>query len=255
MNKQHFDQFDLLLNLAASELLAEETEAFLKIEITDPPNPRFVKRLERFVYKQARREKHPKRHKFLKTLAVACLIALGLIFTACVSIPKVRNFIVEAVVEWYDDFVAIQFVPSDITDQPKDPEVTTEEETTQPEPPKPFDPPKTIEQINAPTIVFDGYTVTTYTTSTNLWQEFYDASGNYAFCFSQDPKGTKYGVDNGEMTLISIKINDLDAVLALDDEHTMTLVWEDSYYAYCLHGNFKTQEEAIAIASSVIPLK
>lgn len=57
------------------------------------------------------------------------------------------------------------------------------------------------------------------------------------------------------MTLISIKINGLEAVLALDDEHTMTLVWEDCYYAYFIQGSFQSQDEIIRIASSVIPLK
>ena len=107
-----YNNFELLMYAAAeksSDALAEE---FLNIDdsefaITPSQQKRMNKLAKSYILGRNRKT------TILKILAVACLLSVAVGLTACVSIPRVRNAIKAFFVEWYEDYVAIDFGSKD----------------------------------------------------------------------------------------------------------------------------------------------
>lgn len=246
MSVSSFDQFDALVILSAKSFINLEAENFLQIEITNSPSPEFSKKIEHLIHRSIKKKRNHPLYKTIKVVAIACLIALSILFTACVSISDIREAMWKYVMEWYDDHIAVRFLPVEDPIE-KETEVPTTETFTES--------PKKIETINTPTKIPYGYMIMSYTASINFYQEYYDENSEFVFSFSQDLKGIKRKVDNLETTVLQIEINGHEALLIIGKENIMSLLWEDEYYSYAINGLFSTQEEIINIAKSVKKIK
>lgn len=103
MNECSFDRLDALIALSSRSLIDDEAEKFLELEPYQDISEKARRKAMHIIKRTERREcSHPAFHT-LKIVAIACLICISLVFTACVSIPEVREAMWEAVVEWYDN--------------------------------------------------------------------------------------------------------------------------------------------------------
>ncbi len=263
MNASNFDKLDALIMLASKSVIDREAEAFLQTEITVSPSPEFEKKIKRMIQKDKCKKHYAPFRKGLKVLAIACLIALSLLFTACMSISMIRDAIFNAVSEWYDDFVLIYFKPSEQTQQPTtepEPAPSQPEETIPPPPTETTPPPqtvtqptphKTIEYVNAPTKIPHGYTVMSYVEKRSHYQEYYTENGDFAFFFNQNPRKDQLKVDTPDAEIIPLKIGEFDALLVIGMQGDLSVVWSDEYYSYMINEFYGTQEELLEIANSV----
>lgn len=257
------DKLDQVLALYAEQYVKEEAAYFLSLDISGIEyNEEIKRRMLRYAFKRSRYER--KRYA-VKVILVACLVAMSVAFTACVSIPKIREAIWGAVIEWYDDYISVKFKEiteqtvetTKLTETSEDPSsaeisdgtetsATTEVAVT---------PPKTIEQKAYIANLPEGYYTEEATmTSKYCTTNFYDSDHTLCFYLAQsilDFTHNRYDVEDGKV--VELEINNHSAILLEDSEEigTYTLLWTDGKYGYTLYGNFKSLHDLLQIASLV----
>lgn len=233
MNECSFDRLDALIALSSRSLIDDEAEKFLELEPYQDISEK-ARRKAMHIIKRAERKKrsHPALHA-LKIAAIACLICISLVFTACVSIPEVREAMWEAVVEWYDEYIAVKFRGND------------SQSVTSPHAPA------LIEEVNLPKYMPDGYTTTAFRSKTLFSAEYYDSDGNYAFTYIQGTQEREIlQIDTPKEPPKNVDINGNEGILVIEDG-IMAVVWQDSRYMYVIHGVFETQEDILKVCRSV----
>jgi cytoskeletal protein RodZ len=223
-------------------------------------------RILRMIRKDHHRQKRRQAWKIVRVALVACLILATLALAACVAIPTIREAIWKVVLEWGDESVKINFVPSDdpdytnpsvtTTDQPSDgptTTTTTTKPTDEPEPPV-VEAPTSIKEVNIPSYVPSGYTVQSSASRKVYMVTYYDSEGNVAATFQQMTISSGSEGDSQEGVSTDIIINGLNAVLITYEDHPdlYVLYWQDSQYRYNISGTFESQDEVLRIANSVV---
>ena len=261
MKNQKYNNFELLLS-AASELSIEaEIDAFLAIDSSDiEVDERKMRKVQRFI-----RGKHTSRWHAVKIALVACLIIMSLAFTACMSIPELREAIYNVIVEWREGHVGISF------EDPKNPtsptatedsvattststEATTVEVTA---PLVPVTPPSTIESKAQFTYLPEEcYTVVDYDGNGSYIISVYKSNdGSWVFSLSQTViNGELHLSDSDTQVMDDIQINGCNAVMLEDTENigVYGVVWRDGYYDYHIYGYFGSKDIAMQVASGVV---
>ena len=257
------DKLDRALALYAEQYVKEEAAYFLGLDVSGIEfNEQIKKRMLRYAFKRSRYEY--KRYT-VKVILVACLVAMSVAFTACVSIPKIREVIWNTVIEWYDDHISVKFeeIIGQTVDTTKSPETSedpssagisdgTETSTTTE---VAVTPPKTIEQKAYIANLPEGYYAENGQESTiDCETNFYNLDGGWIFWLYQrvlnnDP----IFLDSENQDIIETKINDNTAFLLrdMDSENVYTLIWTDGAYEYTLYGIFNSAEELINLAKCV----
>ena len=233
MNECSFDRLDALIALSSRSLIDDEAEKFIELEPYQDISEK-ARRKAMHIIKRAERKKcsHPAFHA-LKIAAIACLICISLVFTACVSIPEVREAMWEAVVEWYDEYIAVRFRGND------------SQSGTSPHAPA------LIEEVNLPEYMPDGYTTTAFRSKTLFSAEYYDSDGNYAFTYIQGTQEREIlQIDTPKAPPKNVDINGNEGILVIEDG-IMAVVWQDSRYMYVIQGVFETQEDILKVCRSV----
>ena len=262
MNTYPYDRLDAILALASVEYMKDAKKEFLTTTMNVQASPE----VRRKVMRKIRTEEHqPIRQKFFRGIRialVACLILASLALAACMAIPTIREAIWRVVLEWNDDYVAIQFVPSDdpkytnhtnaLHTTTKAPETTTPEPDNEPDKPI-VTPPTSIEKVNVPSYMPAGYTTKSSLESSTYRLSYYNESGVMEVIYRQAVIGmlSLGDAENGVATEISI--NGLNAILVTysDDENVYNLYWQDNYYCYNIYGYFDTYDQLIRMATSV----
>ena len=260
MKNQKYNNFELLLS-AASELSMEaEIDAFLAIDTSDiEVDEHKMKRVQRLI-----RGKHTSRWHAVKIALVACLIIMSLAFTACMSIPELREAIYNVILEWREGHVGISFEdPSSPTSPPAtnasvattaSPDESTTAAVTAPL--VPVTPPSTIESKAQFTYLPEEcYTVVEFNTEVTYMISIYTSYDNvWMFSLTQTIiNGEALWSDNDYFIAHEIKINGCTAILLEDVENPSmyTLVWRDGFYDYHLYGCFDSRENIIRVAEGV----
>ena len=257
------DKLDQLLALYTGRCVDDEAEYFLSVDVSGIEyNEEIKKRMLRYAFKRSRYER--KRYA-VKMILVACLVAMSVVFTACVSIPKIREAIWGAVIEWYDDHISVKF--EEITEQPietsepiktdtgKTSAVVTDEVATSVQIEAIVIPPKTIEHRAYVASLPEGYYAEEGVESTiDRDVNFYDANGVWVFWLYQKViTGDPTFLDSENQNIIEIKINNNIAFLLKDtsSENFYTVIWTDGLYEYTIYGIFNSVDELIDIAECV----
>jgi len=238
------DKLDHLLTLYTGRCVEDEAKYFLSLDVTGIEyNEKIKKRMLRYAFKRSRYEQ--KRY-VAKLILAACLIAMSVVFTACMSISEIRDAIWKAVVGWYDDYISVSFEDAPKTTTNND--IVTDENATKA--------PDMIEQKAYATYLPEGYyAVEELVTSKCLMIDYYDDSDNWKLGLSQTiHKNSNWRVDNKEIDLIKIDLGNCEAILTeyREKENYYTLSWKDEFYVYNLFGYFSSLSEAVQIANGIV---
>ena len=256
MNNCNYDKLDAIMSLATAEYVKELNEEFLNAECAFEVSYTTKQRILRMIRKDKFRTNHRKTRTVFKYIMVAALIAATVAFTACMALPRIREAIWKAVLDWHDEYVSIQFVPATTEDpnasanKPSDPNSTDTNE-------KPNDPiivpPTSIEEVNVPSYMPMGYRSESTLMERTYTANYFDKNNAFMFCYTQmiidsDSKG-----DGEEGTATEITINGLSAIVLTysDEPNVYTLYWQDQQYRYRIYGYFEDYNELIRIATSV----
>lgn len=243
MRTSEFNNFEFLLMSASEEVANDSAEEFMAVDTTDiEMTPKTDIRIRRYIRKNS---KHRVNYKPIKVILVACLIALLVAFTACMTIPQIREAIKSVVVQWYDDYFAITF--SD------DPNAVT---TTSPEPEEviPETPPTTIEKKAYATQLPDTYVGEVVVDTEAFCQTNYFDNDNLMIMMKQSVINSEMTWNDDEKILPrEVTVNGHKAYLITyqDEPNIYTLIWQDYYYQYNVYGMFASEAEVIAFAEGI----
>ena len=249
MNELHAKKFDDILSASLFQNVSREAQAFLDMDVSDvKDNPKFKNRILKIV--QGKRVKSTRTPSW-RIVLVAALLAISLIFTACMCIPKVREAIWNIIVEWYDEYIDVSFEPENTTkpDVNNPPSNTNTNKT----------PPSSIEKEAVATYLPEGYYASNSVSQTMFRYVFYcDREGNRQFRLMQTTIGNSDGenlkVDYEKDTVSTVSINGFEGILVSysNSPNKYYLAWQDEEYQYWLYGTFESVSELIKIAQGIV---
>ncbi len=232
----NYTNFDLLLYAATEaycEKWVEEIEATpVTCEITAKERRRFA---------HVRRKYDTSRCRWMpfKIACVAVLVGMSLAFSACICIPAIRSAIKQVLVDWYEDYIAVDF---------KDSEDAETLETIVPG----------SVSIAHKAYVADlpeGYTLVTKVDTNTYYGVNYYHDGERKFMLSQSIRCCEdVWLDSTSKNLDHITIGDSPAVLITDenaDVITYIVIWHDGQYEYAIMGQFDDSAKAVELAEKV----
>ncbi len=260
---QENNNFDLLITTACNKYCIDTAKEFLQtdtsgFEITASERRRFHKML-----RASERAQKPKT-SMGRIIAAACIIVLCASITACVAIPKVREAIKRAVVEWYDKYISIEFVeqPQDsearsktenvIADQgtatESDVQASESSESTE------IQKPTKIEQKAYASYLPEGYTYEVDLDTKIFYVTLYYQENELKFSITQKTIVEQLAWADSENHKVTYSnVNEYQAILLedLNDPSLYMLVWQDMQYEYKIEGYFKDTNEITKIAEGI----
>ena len=249
MNEKHNNgTFEAAISIIAYKCMLNEAQVFLNQDVSNiDENPRFKQKLLKNLHKHS---KGQTRLSALKIALVACLIALSLLFTACMCIPEIRESIWNVLVEWYDDHISVNFSsPEQSTD-----EITDAQGGDDTLPNK--EPPDTIEEKAVATYLPVGYYLEESMSSVGFVNSIvYDENGKVMFRIVQSviEQDTEIDIDNENDPITKVDVNGQTAILTEypDNPGVYSITWQDGNYVYAMHGTFPSICEMIKIAEGI----
>jgi hypothetical protein len=236
MSECTFDRLDALISLGTRSLIDKEAEKFMQLSEDTKISSKGRRKVERSIKHYQDQEKMQKFIKPVKVAGIACLVGISLTFTACVSIPKVREAMWDAVVEWYDDYIAVRF-------QKNDPSALLPEA------------PDEIEELNIPGYLPDGYSFNSYKNINYFICEYYNSNDEYEYTFIQGLRDNAIlEIDETSQGLVEVDINGITGIM-VTDEDMMSVVWQDGKYSYAVQGVFQSESDILQVCKSVKIMK
>jgi len=233
MNEK-FDRLDALI-LLAGDVLIEEELAYAR-EVLNP-DIEISKRTDRRILRYIRHaQKKPGYHPALDAMKRAAMVVLVIgtvLFASAMSIEAVREKFWNAIVEWYEDYIAVMFVNDEESDTMADAEFEVREPSYLPE-----------GVTKGEQIVSRVRCSTTYSNSeiSILLEQFIKPDNDIK-------------IDNNNCVLTDIVILNYKGVLAeyTNGQMQTMLIWEDKLYRYKLIAktNCDFKEEILKMAYSI----
>ena len=113
-NSIRFDSLEALLYASMKYVGSKELEEYNSVSsdiaFSDKGKQRLIKRLMKEKEYIENHKIYRPTKEFFKRLAVAILVAITLLFTACMCIEPIREAVWEIVTEWYDDYISVEVV-------------------------------------------------------------------------------------------------------------------------------------------------
>ena len=228
--RNNSDKFDHLIALAAIKCIDEEVKEFNEADVSGVEfDESYYRKRKQTINKYKRRTNT----RFAKTLSVRIAVAIVIILTlTCVLIgcvPKWRQAIYNAIVEWYDNCFAVRY---------EDPNGRTKEtghvEETVPNTETIIDVPTQIEEIRKPRNLPEGvWEDVLAQTSSGIIIDYY-LNDVYIFSFTQWLlKPSDNHVDNEDAIVTDININGNAAtVVEYLNKDERYILWNDGDYLY-----------------------
>lgn len=224
------DKFDHLIALAAMQCAEEEAQKFNELDVSEAVFD------ESYYAKKAKIIKRCKRtpsFKLTKTIviriAAAIMIMLAMVCLLIGCVPRLRQAIYAAIVEWYDDYFAVRYEDPD----GKGKETLYEEESIT-EIEFAEEAPEYIKNVHKPSNLPEGsWEDVIVESATRIIVDYY-CGDEYLFSFTQGVLNSSENyVDNEEVDVKYISINGNDAtVVESKNKKEIYLFWNDFEYSY-----------------------
>lgn len=246
MKELQGNKMDALISASLYRNVSKEAEAFMSLDVSGiKDNPRIKNR----ILNRAKNKRSASWISTLRIAAVACLIIISMVFTACMCIPEVREAMWDAWVNWCDDHIHVYFDEEEAEDTIGG-EVNSDE--------VPIIAPDNIEKKAHTTYLPEGY-YAEENESIALYVDifYYDAEGNMKFRLLQrvidEEADSDIMIDNENDPVTTMYVNGNEGILVeyLDVPGLYYLVWQDSYYQYSLYGSFSSGAELMKIAEGI----
>ena len=242
MKHQGDDQMDALLALALKD--AETEDPFADLDIS---SVEFSKAYQRQRKRNISRYKHAsglssaRKIRARVALAIACILAVCLI--AVMSISAVRDAVLGAIIEWYDDYISVRFETE--TENKDNMDTEAEEQNTE-------EPWQAVEKARKPTEIPEGIEeVILSNNKARVLIEYYAEEAWYATYRQTLLDDSNNYVDNEGVIIQYADINGQKAIIFESSEkEEKTIIWNDGKYSYSIV-SCGTVEDLISFAKSV----
>ena len=231
-----FDKLDALI-LLAGDVLIEEELAYAR-EVLNP-ELEISKRTDRRILRYIRHtQKKPGYHPVLnamKRAAVVVLVIGTVLFASAMSIEAVREKFWNAIVEWYEDYIAVMFVDDTAGDTMMDVEFEVREPSYLPE-----------------GIVKGKQIEGKYNSCTSY--NYYDVQ-NALYLEQLIADSNNIKVDNKDGAVSNINVATYDGILVeyTNGKQYYSIIWKDNTYLYNLSLRLNTLnlKEVLKMLSSI----
>lgn len=209
------DNLDALILLSAHVLEESNLSRFAAADTADTMRPAS---LDRKVRRLIRQEQHARRSSArwtpVKRVVAAILIFCTVAFAAAMSIEAVRGAVWQAIVRWYDTYIAVAFEDADAD------AVSV---------------PKTIRTKREPTDVPSDWVREVRVDSQILYRIVYRKEGKKMLSYKQQPLENQAWANKADSTTKEVFVGDRTATLVTSkDTGHYTLYWSDGAYQYTL---------------------
>ena len=180
--------------------------------------------------------------KVASKVAIVMLCILSAAFITVMSVSALRNAIWDAIVEWYDDYIAIHYEESS----------SNTEEQSSGDNAIVVSPPTEILEYRKPQYVPDGVEEEIVLQSVVANIIDYYLGNELQFSYKQtvlDDEDNRFNNENSVVEQITINGNEASVVTS-DGNDELMLVWADREYIYIISSYLK-QDETVKIAESV----
>lgn len=231
MNKAISDRkLDALLTMSVDAIVEKNAESFLEQDYEIVPMPNSLRRKILGMDRRARwKNEFGAIGVGFKRVAAVILIACTLSFAAAMSVEAVRTAIWNAIVTWYDDYVAISFRKDGVSDAPET--IVTKKEP-----------------------MMDGYEREVLLDSQGMFIVNY-VYNDFNVMYSQLVLEENEALfDNTMAALKTVKIGAYEGQLLIAvDKSAIFLMWNDGEYTYTLQTDSDNgrEDQLIHIAQSV----
>lgn len=224
------DNLDALILLSAQVLEESNLRRFAAADTADTVRPASLDRkVRRLIRQEQRARRSSARWMPVKRVVAAILIFCTVAFAAAMSIEAVRGAVWQAIVRWYDTYIAVAFENADTV-------------------------PKTIRTKREPTDVPSDWVREVRVDSQSLYYVVYTKEDKKAMSYKQQPFENQAWTNNADSTTEEILVGDRIATLVTShDTGNYTLYWSDGAYNYTLQSfsDDITPAGVIQIAASV----
>lgn len=201
---------DALIKAAARDLLDEDLELFHSIDTSKTKmSDKAIKRIRKKIRNYDRESWWSSVPLVCRRAVAAVLVICSISFGFCMSVTAVRAEIVNTVMKWYDEFVAIFFVT---------------EQT----------PPSVIEEYREPMLQLAGTERQVIVQEITDYIIIYMREDGQSISYQQMVISNSANLDSEDCMLTEIKINDKEAQLFTYDNGVRVITWHDNEYAYIL---------------------
>lgn len=209
------DNLDALILLSAQVLEESNLRRFAAADTADTVRPASLDRkVRRLIRQEQRARRAAARWMPVKRVVAAILIFCTVAFAAAMSIEAVRGAVWQAIVRWYDTYIAVAFENADAD------AVSV---------------PKTIRTKHEPTDVPSDWVKEVRVDSQILYRIVYRKEGKKMLSYKQQPLENQAWANKADSTTEEIFVGDRTATLVTSkDTGHYTLYWSDGAYQYTL---------------------
>lgn len=244
-NSIRFDSLEALLYASMKYVGSKELEEYNSVSsdiaFSDKGKQRLIKRLmKEKEYIESHKTYRPAK-EFFKRLAVAILLAITLLFTACMYLEPIREAIWEFVTEWYEDYISVDVV-----------NVNDEQESYDNASTPTYIVPTEIVDYKEP-VIPDGYERFVVVSNSNQYMLEYEKNDIVISYTQMLLSNYKSLISNNDTRLFDVIINGNDGVrteFSSGNITVNTITWTDGHYCYQISGN-ESEEFILQLAKSI----
>ena len=240
------DKFDHLIALAAMKCADEEADELNSLDTSSVSfDPSYYRKRSKVI----RQYKHKPRDRRSTAVRLAVAIAAAVIVRSLLigCVPRLREAIYNAIVEWYNECFSVRYEDPD----GKEKETGYEEESTTEA--ESVAAPTYIKNVRKPTdLPEDVWEDVIVENNTQIMLDYY-CGDEYLFSFTQSvlKPSDKY-VDTEEADITHINMNGYDATIAeYIDKKEIYILWNDGEYSYHIFSTQCDIDTLIEYAESV----
>lgn len=236
MKCERMDKYDYLIALATLDAKDDDVKMFMELEDSDVVfSDRITDKIEKLIRRESvyKTDGFVKFKRILSKSAIIALVVISVMFTAMMSVSAIRTAIWEIITEWYEEYIAVGYVPEEGIEVPE--------------------PPKMIEEIRKPTLLPLGAEEEVLGSTRQTFAcEYYVEDDCYIifkqFLINEDI--TK--LDGDDAVLTEMMIGDSQGYcISYEKDDYIYVLWNDTEYSYQISSVVLNMDELRLIAESV----
>jgi len=256
MYDTHNDKLDYMLYMIASDCCQSDVEKFDNIDDSNITfSKRFYKKRDKIIRKYKYRPIFRTLRSTLVKAAIIIMIIMSICFVTIMAIDTLRESVFEAIIEWHDNYIKINF---EKTGSSETTDITTttgnlgdgDVEPVLPEPPTP---PTWIEDVRKPQLLPVGVIEDIVIQSNTMVYIDYYLNNDLLFSFKQSLLvHTDIYIDSESVLIENVDINGYEgSVIEHTSKNEISIVWNDGEYVYHINTQSKEIDYLLSIAKTV----
>lgn len=231
------DKFDYLLDMGVSDCGSKDIDFFKSLDDSNVVlSDRLNKIIRRLISREENKTMRRKVRMIFTRLAVAMLIIMSLMFTLIACIPVLRDAVWDAILEWHEKYVTVDFGPVEDNGD------TGEKEDQIP---------TYIQQYYEPTFYMENLEHEEIARNNAALAIEYFIGDDFYFLYTQGVLSNSIKIDNNMLDMKTVNVNGNTAVLIItENDLENKLIWSDGQYLFSIYGTL--DEETIIKVAEIV---